>query len=115
VFGEDADLMLAEELGMLGHRGPAVQDSQPAVAAVDLHGLADQDEWHRVAVGVDADEPIVGDDTRQRRLQAKARLAPGGQQHGLLLREAVDGPLMRRPVNPYIGDRAHPLGELLVL
>ena len=40
VFGEDADLMLAAELGVLGHRRPAVQDLQPAVAAVDLDGLA---------------------------------------------------------------------------
>jgi|SoiMethySBSTD1v2_1073268.scaffolds.fasta_scaffold348414_3 hypothetical protein len=36
--------MFTEELGMLGHRRPAVQDPQSAIAAMDLDGLADQHE-----------------------------------------------------------------------
>jgi len=93
---------------------PAVQDPRPAVAAVDLDGLADQQEGDRVAVGLDADEPVVGDDARRRRLQAKARLARGGEQHRLLLGEAVDRPLVRGAVDAHIGDGGHPLGKLLV-
>ena len=38
----------------------------------------------------------------------------GGEQVAVLLGEAVDRPLVRRAVDPDIGDRGHPLGELLV-
>ena len=70
--------MLAAELGVLGHARAAVEHDELAVLAADLHGLADQRERHRVAVGVDADEPVVGDDPRQRGLEAEARLAAVG-------------------------------------
>src|SRR5215467_2274000 len=41
--------MLAVKLGMLGHERAAVTDAQGTVAAVHLHGLADQRERHRIA------------------------------------------------------------------
>ena len=75
VFRQDADLMPAGELGMLGHARAAVEDAERAGAAVHFHGLADEGEGHGVAVGVDADQLVLSDDAGRRGLEAEARLA----------------------------------------
>ena len=106
--------MLAVKLGMLGHEVTPMEDAEQAVAPLHLHGLPDQGEGHGVAIGVDVDQPVAGDDTCQRGLEPETRLAVGRHQGRLFLGEAVDRPLVGRAMDPHIRDRVHPLGQLLV-
>lgn len=84
MLGKDPDLMAAGQLGMLGDECALVPDVENAGAPVDFDRLADQREGEGVAIGVDADQPIVGDDAMQRGLEPQARLAASRHQAGRL-------------------------------
>src|SRR5438876_6698388 len=114
VLGQNAELMAARELGMLGDQGATVKDPERAIAAMDLDRLVDEGEGHGVAVRVDADEVVLGHDARQGGLETETRLACGGDQQRLLLDEALDGALMGGAMEADVGDRRHPLAHLFV-
>jgi len=114
MLGQDAELVLARQFQMLGHDGPPVKDRNAAGAAQDLDRLADERERHRIAIGLEAHEIILGYDTRLPGLQAEAGVPGGANQVALLLDEALNRPLVRGPVDPLIGDLGHPLPELFV-
>ena len=106
-------MILAGEFLVLRDQVPAVGDVQPAAAPGDLDRLADEREGHRVAIGLEADEVILRHEPRLAGLEAKARLAAGGNQVEALLREAIDRALVGRAVDPDIGNLGLPLAELL--
>ena len=58
MFGPDVELIFLGELLVLGHQAAAVGDPQPAPTPGHLHGLADEREGHRVAIGLEADEVV---------------------------------------------------------
>jgi hypothetical protein len=60
---------------MLGHEVSAMGDVQPPAAARDLDRLADEPEGHRVAVRLEADEVVLGDEPGLAGLEAKPGLA----------------------------------------
>jgi hypothetical protein len=62
VLRQNAELMPARQPGMLGDERPPVDDPELAAATLDLDGLPDEGKGHGVAVGVDADEVVLGDD-----------------------------------------------------
>jgi len=64
MLGQDAELVLARKFRMLGDDGPPVKDREAAGAAQDLDRLADERERHRIAIGLEADEIILGHDAR---------------------------------------------------
>jgi hypothetical protein len=68
---------------------------------------------HGVAIGLEADEVVLGDPPRLARLKAERRLAGGGNQVGALSGKPVRGPLVGRAVHPHVGDLGLPLAELL--
>ena len=113
MFGQDAQLVLARELVVLGDEVAAMGQVQPAAPAGDLDRLADQREGHGVAIGLEADEVVLGDPPRLARLEAEPRLAGGGNQVGALPGKPVRGPLVGRAVHPHVGDLGLPLAELL--
>jgi len=78
VFGQDQHLMAAGQLGMLGDEGAPMLDAEHPGAPLDLHRLTDQREGDGVAVGVDADQPVVGDDAVQRGSSRKLGWLPVG-------------------------------------
>ena len=94
MLGEDAHLILAGELVMLGDEVPAMGDVQATAAARDLDRLADEREGHRVAIRLEADEVVVGDAPRLAGLEAKPGLTAGGDQLVTLLGEPVRGALV---------------------
>ena len=98
---------------MLGDEAPAMGDVQAAAPPRDLDGLPDEREGHRVAIGLEADEVVLGDAPRLAGLQAEAGLAAGGDELALLAGEAVGGALVGGAVDPHVGDLGLPLAELL--
>src|SRR3989442_893323 len=82
--------------------------------AQDLDRLADERERHRIAIGLEADEIILGHDTRLPGLQAEAGVPGGVDQMALLLDEAINRALVRGAMDALIGDLGHPLPKLLV-
>ena len=89
-------------------------DVQPAAAPGDLDRLADEREGHRVAIGLEADEVVLGDDAAA---GCASRRKPGWPPVAIsvaaLPREAVDRALVGRAVDPHVGDLGLPLAELL--
>src|SRR5205807_8637872 len=73
---EDAHLIPTGELVMRGDEMPATGDVQATAAARDLDGLTDEREGHRVAIRLEADKVVLGDESRLAGLEAKAGLAP---------------------------------------
>ncbi len=111
---QNSYLMLPRQHGMLRHHAAAVRNLQPTAIATDFHRLPDQAERDRVAIRFEADEIVLGDQPRMTRLVLEPRLRASRHQEGLLLREAINRPLVRRAVDADIGHRRHPRGELLV-
>jgi Sigma-54 interaction domain len=97
VLREQAELMAAVELGVLGHPAAAVEDHELAGPAPHLDRLADEGERDRIAIGVDTNQVVLGHDADQARLEPEARLAGRRDQGRLLLREALDRALMVVP------------------
>ena len=87
--------MLAGKPCMRSYHFALIQNVQMLALAFDLHGLADQSEGDRVAVGIDTRQIVAGDDAGDGALQAEARLAATGDELRALTLEAVDGPLVR--------------------
>src|SRR5215468_10364970 len=114
MLGQDTQLMLAGQFGMLRHERAAVKDRETAGATQDLDGLADERERHRIAVGLEADEIVVGHDAELPGLEPEARMAGGADQVALLVAEAINRALVGGPMDPAVGDLGHPLPELLV-
>ena len=86
---------------------------QAAAPPGDLDRLADEREGHRVAIGLEADQVVVGDAPRLAGLQAEAGLAGGGDEVAPLAGEAVGRALVGGAVDPHVGDLGLPLAELL--
>jgi hypothetical protein len=60
VLWQDAGVVLAREIPMLGDALPTMRDHQPAAAAGHLDRLVDEREGHRATVGLEAHETVVG-------------------------------------------------------
>ena len=109
---QDAQLVLARQLVVLGHALPPMREVQAAAPPGDLDGLPDEREGHRVAIRLEAHQVIVGDPPRLARLQPEARLAPRGDERALLAAEAIRRALVGGAVDPHVGDLGLPLPEL---
>jgi hypothetical protein len=105
--------MLAGELVVVGDELPAMRDDHAAAAAQDLDGLADERERHRVAIGLEADEVIVGHAAGLAHLEPEAGLPAGRDEVAALVGESIDRPLMRRAMDADVGDLRFPRTELL--
>jgi hypothetical protein len=103
----------AGEQGVLGHHALAMEDQE--LAALPLHGdrLANEREGHRVAIALEADEVVLGDQARLPSLQGKAAVTAGGDEARRLALEAVAGALVGSAVDADIGDLGLPLRQLL--
>jgi hypothetical protein len=114
VHGKNAELVLAEEERMGRDEFPTMNDLDLPIADPDLDRLPDQRERDRVAIGLEADQVVVGYDARVAGSEAEAGLGGRRDQGRLLLDEAIVGPLVGRPVDPDVGDLRQPLGELFL-
>ena len=114
VLGQDPELVAPPEHRMRGNHLAAVPHLQESVAAEHLDRLPDQRERHRVAVRVDGDQVVGRHHPRQRRLEPERPARRRWNQGVTLPREAVDRPLVRRPVHRHVGDRRRPRRQLLV-
>jgi hypothetical protein len=81
----------------LGHERAPVEDAQRAIAAMHLDGLTDQPEWHRVAIGVKADQPVVRDAENRRE---RRPLGGGAQLPASVGTSAVSALAARLARNP---------------
>jgi hypothetical protein len=91
-----------------------LEDLQPALSPEDLHRLPHQGEGHRVTVGLEADQVVLGHDTRLPGLQPEAGVAGGRHEVALLGRKAIEGALVGGPMNAPVGDLSHQLAHLLL-
>ncbi|ABR91471.1 Hypothetical protein mma_2800 [Janthinobacterium sp. Marseille] len=114
VLGLHAQLRLAGQHLVARHLQPCVADDPMGAFAHHLHGLADQLEWHRVAVALDADQPVLGHHTLAHHGVAEAGLAGRGRQMSRLLLESVDGPLVRGAMDAHVGHLGLPGAQLLI-
>lgn len=99
---------------VLGEEPATVQNLPSPAYPQDLHALANQGAGHRVAVGVNRDEPIVGHDALSEHGGKKARLAGRGHKMGRFLGKALDRALVRGAVDALIGDLGKPEKKLRV-
>src|SRR5262245_1509265 len=88
-------------------------NEETARSARHLDGLADQRERHRVAIGLEAHEVILGHAPGLARLEAEARLARRRDEGGMLAGKAIDRSLVGRPVDAHVRDVALPLAKLI--
>lgn len=102
-------------LRLLVDRNLAHAMADALLAGSDSHrnALADQPQWHRVAVRCRSRRGIVADDAGQFAQRSK-RLLPAKrlQPMCLLTREADDRRLARRAVNTHVRHLTLPLGEM---
>lgn len=103
--------MPAGELGVLGDDLAVGVDHNPALAPLHLNRATDESEGHRVAVGIEADQEVLRHDPRIPGLEPERGLVRRREQVVPLGGEARNGPLMRRAVDPLIGDRHRPVEE----
>jgi ATP dependent DNA ligase-like protein len=109
----DTHLILAGQRLVVGDDGAAMADDQAVRAAGHLDRLANQRERHGVAIGLEADEVVLGHAPRLAGLEPEARLPRRGDQGLVFPREAIDRPLMGGAVHAHVGDVALPLAQLL--
>ena len=80
MFGQHDQLIAAGELGVGGDGTAAVEDPDLAIATFHLDRMANERERHRVAVGVEADEKVLGDDAGEAGLEPEPRPSHARQQ-----------------------------------
>src|SRR5262245_10402386 len=113
MLGPDAQLIFPDQLLVLGYEAPAMGDLQAAAASGDVDGLPDEGEGHRVTIGLEADEVVLGHAPGLTGLEAERGLARGSDEMTSLADEAIRRAFVRGAVDPDIGDLALPLAELL--
>ncbi len=114
VLGVHPQLMPTGEQRMLGDELALVQDVPARPHAHDLDGLADEAPGHRIAVGIDRHEPVLGHNALAAHRLQEARLLAGAREHIGLASKALDRPLVGGAVDAQVGDLGEPGGELLV-
>ena len=94
VLGQDDHLVPAFELGVGGDDAAAMVNPNLVAASLNLDGVTDQRKGHRIAVRVEADEEVLGDDAHEASFELEAR--PGGARHEMdqFLCESIEGPLV---------------------
>src|SRR5574338_1467682 len=112
VLGKDAHLMLPSQSRVLGYDPASVLDANRLTDGEHLHGLADEPERHRIPVGLEAHQVVVGNDARQAPALTEGTVSGDRHQRAALLDEAFDRPHVRSAVDALVGDRGIPLVEL---
>ncbi len=88
-----------------------MEDQNPVVPALHLDGLTHKAKRYQVAVCLETHHGITGYVTHRTLLEPVRGLAAYLKKQILPFFEQIDRSLMRRTVNPHIGNRCDPLGQ----